>query len=542
MTDKAQPPSPADTLELQRRLASVQAHAEHNDAVVAELKRSEELTRRLIEAMPGGVVHVSIDGSIQLANAEAQRVLGLGFDELTQKYVADFVTETLFEDGTACPVEAYPVSRALATGKAQPPCTIGVRRPDGETSWADFTAVPVRGEDGTTTGAVVTFIDITRRKKLETNLRASQKMEAIGRLAGGVAHDFNNLLTAIVGNTTATWGALAADDARREDLEHVLAACDHASALTRRLLALSRRQPIAPRVCVLGDLVEETASILRRMIGESIELVLDLAPDAWPVTLDRSDFEQVLINLAINARDAMPNGGTLQMTVANAGDSEVALRVRDTGVGMAPGTVERMFEPFFSTKGPGGGTGLGLATCYGVVERVNGRIWAQSRLGEGTTVEVRLPRAERGLDVEPAPAPAPEETAPGNETIMLVEDQELVRRVVRRCLERGGYRVIAVATGSEAIAHFEGGDSEVALLLTDVVMPTMSGPEVAAAVVELCPTVSLIFMSGYEDDVLRHNDCVVDAPLLAKPFEPPTLLRLVREQLDLRAARLAKRG
>ena len=243
--------------EVERELAQAQTAVTRERKALAELRRSEELTRRLIEAMPGGVVHVAATGAIELANAEALRVLGLSYDELTKRYAVDFETQTLYEDGRPCPAEDYPVTRALVSGEAQPARTIGVRRPDGETSWAVFTAVPIKGDDGTTHGAVVTFLDITDRKRLEERLREAQKMEAIGRLAGGVAHDFNNLLTVILANAAEVLHSLGPDDPRGEDLEQVVKASRAASRLTGQLLAFARRQAIKPAVVDLNGLVRE---------------------------------------------------------------------------------------------------------------------------------------------------------------------------------------------------------------------------------------------------------------------------------------------
>lgn len=522
-----------DPAQLRAMVRQAREHAARNDAAVAELRHAQELSRRLVEAMPGGVVHVAADGAIVRANREALRVLGLKLDELTNKYTVDFQTETLFEDGRPCPVEEYPVSRALTSGCAQPPETIGVRRPDGTISWAVFTAVPIHDDDGATTGAVVTFIDITRRKQLERNLREAQKMEGIGRLAGGVAHDFNNLLTTIGGNAHELHSALDPDDARREDVSHVLAACERASALTHQMLSFARRQTIAPELLELGELVQQTASLMCRTIGEHIELSLELADSPAVVDIDRTQFERVLINLALNAKDAMPHGGALTLTVAHGPDQQVRLRVRDSGTGMSAQTLEHVFEPFFTTKEAGQGTGLGLATCYGIVAQAGGRIDIKSELGKGTTVEVTLPRAE-GVVAQPAPASTPEPVLAGDETVLLVEDEPAVRRVVQRALERYGYRVLAADSGDAALPLLASSGEAVSLLLTDVVMPKMSGVELAGRVRAEHPRIEVIYMSGYADDALDPHGVDRHATVLRKPFDPATLARRVREQLDRR--------
>ena len=520
----------ADSAELRRRLAEALARAERNDAAVAELRRSQELTRRLIEAMPGGVVHVSNDGAIVTANAEAQRILGLSRDALTQRFTADFETETIFEDGSPCSMEEYPVSRALMTGQAQPPVTIGVRRPDGTVSWAVFTAVPINDDGGATTGAVVTFIDISRRKELERTLRQAQKMEGLGRLAGGIAHDFNNLLMAIAGNAYELEKAFRVGDPRRDDVRQVLGACERGRDLTQQMLAFASRQPVAPRVSSLVELVQTTAGLMRRAIGPSIELELELADSVPPVEIDPTQFEQVLLNLSINARDAMPSGGTLRLKV-DASDGDARLAVIDDGVGIEPLILEHVFEPFFSTKSHHQGSGLGLATCYGIVSQAGGTIRINSTPGRGTTVEVRLPATTR----EPSPAamlPVDDSIPGGSESILLVEDDPAVSRVVSRVLRDLGYRVLVVSSGADALKVLAD-DESVSLLLTDVIMPGMGGVEIARWTHEARPSLPVVFMSGYAEDALDSQGMLRWASaFVRKPFEPATLAAVVRRILD----------
>lgn len=528
-------------LEIARKeLAESRARTEQTQTGLHDLERSQELTRRLIEAMPGGVVHVAIDGAIKTANAEALRVLGLSFDELTNKYTVEFETETVFEDGSPCPVEAYPVTKALMTGEAQPPTTIGVRKPDGELSWAVFTAVPVKGDDGGTTGAVVTFLDITARKDLEGQLRQSQKLEGIGRLAGGVAHDFNNLLTVILGNAQALEHSLEGGDSRLGDVEHIRHAAQHAATLTRQLLAFASKQVIAPRLVALDQLVDETAGMLRRIIGEHVELQIDTSADLWAVRLDPSQFEQVLINLAVNARDAMPDGGTLTIRTRNveaggaptADEPLVELTVSDTGVGISADRIDHIFEPFYTNKEPGKGTGLGLATCYGIVTQAGGTLSVHSEEGQGATFSICLPRAQ--ADRPPAPERAATGKAPGGtETVLLVEDEPLVRDMVERVLRRAGYSVLTARSGADALAIVDDHEGAVDLLLTDVVMPRMSGPEVAQKLREDRPELPVLYMSGYADDALgSHGIEASGVAFLRKPFKPDELAHKIREVLQ----------
>ncbi|MGH1342914.1 MAG: hybrid sensor histidine kinase/response regulator [Nannocystales bacterium] len=525
-TDDIGPNEDRTELELLRERADQAA------ATATELRRSEELTRRLIEAVPSGVIHVTTAGAIRTANAEALRILGMSYDDISRRYVSDFETQTLFEDGRPCPVEEYPVSRALATGEAQPAQTIGVRRPDGDTAWAIFTAVPVKEEDGTLQGAVVTFLDITDRKRLEDQLREADKMQAIGRLAGGVAHDFNNLLTVVLANAAEVRSALSPDDPHAADLGHIIDATRAASRLTSQLLSFARRQVIAPTETVLSELTSKIGTLLERAVGDSIELRVRNAPDLWPVFVDSHQFEQVVINLVLNARDAIDASGMITVETENAtggkGD-EVVLRVRDDGAGIEPSAREHIFEPFFTTKGTSEGVGLGLATCYGIVAQAGGTITVQSEPGEGSTFEVRLPRAQ----------PAEHEDARSqalSPVVLVVEDEPAVRRIVERILGRQGYRVLAADGGPAAVSLLEG-ESQLDLILADVMMPDMLGPEVVQRARERFPDVPALYMSGQADRILNDGDVLESsAQLVRKPFEVDDLTARVREAVESHGA------
>lgn len=377
-------------------------------------------------------------------------------------------------------------------------------------------------------------------------LRHSQKMEAVGRLAGGVAHDFNNLLTAIMGYAQIMALRLKGDDPALRDTEEILHAAERASMLTRQLLAFSRREVLQPKLIDLNVTISDLGKMLRRLIGEEIDLVVVPAEGLWPVKADPGHIEQVIMNLSVNARDAMPSGGTLTIETANvelgevyAGDhvgaepgSYVLLSVSDSGTGMDPDTKARAFEPFFTTKGSGQGTGLGLSTVYGIVQQWGGSIQIYSDVGWGTTFKIYLPRAQglAGAVVRPGiPGAMPR----GSETILFAEDQDAVAAVVRATLQLCGYRVLQAHSGADALDLYARHDGPIHLLLTDIVMPGMSGPELAAAVRRLSPGTRVLFISGYSERAFSsHGTLDVDAGFLQKPFMPEALARKVREILD----------
>jgi len=389
--------------------------------------------------------------------------------------------------------------------------------------------------------------DVTDQRRLQQQVLQSQKMEAVGRLAGGVAHDFNNLLTVITSYSDLLLEDLAPGDAKRDDLEQVRKAADGAAALTRQLLAFSRQQVVEPRVVSLNTVVEDLQKILRRVIGEDIELTITLAPDLESVRADVGQLEQVLMNLVVNARDAMPTGGRLTVETANvehdpeyARDREAAavrrfamLAVTDTGCGMDEATRARIFEPFFTTKEVGRGTGLGLATVYGIVKQAGGFIWVYSEPGQGTSFKIYLPAvdatAERTTAAATTPAPR------GTETVLLVEDAAAVRAVTKQMLERQGYTVLEAPDGEAGLRLAQRHRGVIHLLLTDVVMPRVGGRELAEHLVRVRPDVKVLYTSGYTDDsVVRHGILESGTPYLQKPFSPESLARKVRDVLDER--------
>ncbi|PYS96265.1 MAG: hybrid sensor histidine kinase/response regulator [Acidobacteria bacterium] len=393
---------------------------------------------------------------------------------------------------------------------------------------------------------VVLANDVTERKMLEEQLRQSQKMEAVGQLAGGVAHDFNNLLTAITGYSDLAIRRLKAEDPLRHHIEEIKKAGERAAALTRQLLAFSRKQVLQPKVLDLNAVVSEMEKMLRRLIGEDVEFRTALASDLGSIKADPGQIEQVLLNLCVNARDAMPGGGNLTVETSNVYLDEeyashhvgvesgayVMLAVSDTGYGMDEETQSRIFEPFFTTKEMGKGTGLGLSTVYGIVRQSGGNVWVYSEVGRGTTFKVYLPRVDEGVR-EYRRSDSPEDAARGTETILLAEDDEMVRRLAREVLEMYGYRVLEAPNGGAALLLCERHAGAIDLLVTDAIMPEMSGRELSERLSHLRPDMKVLFMSGYADTAAVQQGVLDEwANFIQKPFTPDALTRKVREILD----------
>ena len=384
------------------------------------------------------------------------------------------------------------------------------------------------------------------RKNLEEQLVQAQKLEAVGRLAGGIAHDFNNLLTAIIGYAQLALGRLQPDDPLRRRVEEIKKAGDRAASLTRQLLAFSRKQVMQPKVIDLNSVVAELERMLVRMIGEDIEMRTMLQPDLGNVKADPGQMEQVIMNLVLNARDAMPAGGKLTIETANGYLDEtyaqqhvavlpgayVMLAVSDNGAGIDEETQQHIFEPFFTTKEVGKGTGLGLSTAYGIVKQSGGNIWVYSEPGKGTTFKIYLPRVDEAADEYKHPV-ATVDLPQGTETILLVEDEEMVLKVARESLMTCGYRVLEATSGKDALLICEQHRETIHLLLTDVVMPEVSGREVANRLLSLHPEMRILYMSGYADNAIVHHGVLDEGTnFIEKPFGPDALALKVRSVLD----------
>jgi PAS domain S-box-containing protein len=418
-------------------------------------------------------------------------------------------------------------------------------RKDGATFWNELVVSPVFGADGALTHFVGVQTDVTERRSLEEQFRQSQKMEAVGRLAGGVAHDFNNLLTIIGGSGEILLAQTGAEDPRRELVDEILKAAGRAGALTSQLLAFGRRQVLAPKVISLNDVVCDTQRLMVRLLGENVALQTKLAPDLWSVTADPGQMAHILLNLAANARDAMPRGGRLEIETSNvlldeeagrelrglAPGPYVLLRVSDDGVGMDEKVLARAFEPFFTTKELGRGSGLGLSIVDGIVAQSRGVVRARSSPGRGATFSIHLPRATQPAappDEPPAPVSAPS----GSETVLLAEDEGAVRRLAARVLRAAGYRVLEAADGEEALRVAAAHEGPIHILVSDVVMPRLGGRALAESLVALRPACRVLFLSGYTDDaVLRHGVREAEYAFLQKPFRPLELAEKVRAVL-----------
>lgn len=432
----------------------------------------------------------------------------------------------------------------LLEGRTGSSLTFRVVRPDGSTAWLEASGQPITGaEPGDAARFITVTRDISERRRLEEQLLRSQKLEGIGRLAGGIAHDFNNLLTAILGHAELAAVGLPADAPGRADLDEVRHAAERAAGLTRQLLAFARRQMIAPRPVHLGELVLGMGTMLRRLIGEHIDLALAAPPELWAVQADPTQLEQVILNLAVNARDAMADGGRLTLTVRNSaippGDPRlsgigtageyVEMIVTDTGVGMGSDMMRHIFEPFYTTKEVGKGTGLGLATCYGIIKQSGGFITVSSTPGRGSTFCVLLPRSVPAPEDESA-ALEPTSVAEGAR-VLLAEDDDQLRTLTARTLTRFGYQVHTAGDGEAALALAESLGAELDLLVTDIVMPRMGGMQLADRLRAKRPGLPVLFVSGYASEWADGGHSLGESELLLKPWTTEELHRRVRERL-----------
>jgi signal transduction histidine kinase/CheY-like chemotaxis protein len=453
------------------------------------------------------------------------------------------------ENGRRMTFEHYPVNRVLASGKPVNDYVVGIKRPDrANITWALVNAFPETDANGALTQVVVTFVDITTLKRLESQLVQAQKMEAVGQLTGGIAHDFNNILHAING-----YAQLAEDDTdrrhpARKSLTEIRRAAERAAAMVNQLLAFSRRQLMEPSCVSMNDVISNLVTMLERVIGEHIKLHFIPGHQLSSVMADHTMIEQVLLNLCVNSRDAMPGGGILTIETENVLFDQdycaqnvwakpgryVLISVTDTGAGIAPDVLEHIFDPFFTTKPEGTGTGLGLATVYGAVRQHDGMVRVYSELDKGTTFKVYLPAVQRRADIVGTKITG--EPPGGTETILVAEDEDSLRDLAKQMLERAGYTVVAAANGKEAIRQFNEHAGEIDLLLLDVVMPEMGGRDVFDHIRERDPDVAVLFASGYSENAI-HTNFVLKAgmELIRKPYRLHDLLERVRIILDDRA-------
>jgi len=505
----------------------------------AALSESEERFRRVVESSPSGILLADATGTIVLVNEALESMFGYSREELVGRPVELLVPET---------ARAFHVARREAFSREPAPRRMGGdRQLTGRKRDGTFLPVEVGLSHFVSPSgpmSVASVVDVSRQRLMEAQLRQGQKMEAIGRLAGGVAHDFNNILTAILGFGELAQLDLAPGHPARARVDEILKAAERAAELTRQMLAFSRQQVLRPRPLDLNKVVEGTRAMLDRLIGADVRIEARLDPGARAVLADPTQIEQVLLNLAMNARDAMPDGGVLTIETANALFDEayvgahapavpglyVLLAVSDTGAGMDETTRSRVFEPFFTTKPEGKGTGLGLSMVYGIVKQSGGFIWLYTEPGQGTAFKVYLPAVDRP-EAPDAGRESPADSPAGAATVLLVEDQPGVRALTRELLERNGYTVLEAPDG----AGRHGGPID--LLVTDVVMPGMGGRELAQRLRALRPETRVLFMSGYSSGAFASRGTLAsDVELLEKPFTAQALLLAVRKALVGRGA------
>ncbi|HYQ46870.1 MAG TPA: ATP-binding protein [Polyangiaceae bacterium] len=503
---------------------------------IEERKRAEEQATRfeaLIQHSGEFIAMASLDSRVLFINQAGRKLLGIEPDaDVTQLQLPTFHTP----DG----LKRADVIREH--GRYQGPGQLRHLR-TGELIDTQVSSFLVRDEQGRPFAFATVQHDMREMKNLEAHVRQTQRLEALGRLAGGIAHDFNNILSVILSYSTILLSELEPGTSASEDVQEIHAAGERAARLTRQLLAFSRRQLLEPRIVDLNEVVSGMEKMTRRLLGEDIVLKVALCPTLGRVRIDVSQIEQVLLNLALNARDAMQTGGVLTIATDNVvapvkiGSDEavpaVTLSVRDTGSGMDEATRQRAFEPFFTTKGKGKGTGLGLATVFGVVEQSGGRLTLTSEVGQGTTFVIYLPRCDEPVAAPRSSFRPKQPLARGNATVLLVEDEAQVRKLLRAVLVAAGYRVLDAAGPLEALRHCEQFSEEIHLLVTDVVMPTMSGRELAELLKRTRQQTKVLYLSGYtEEAIAQHGVLDADHVLLQKPVTPDLLLERIREILD----------
>jgi PAS domain S-box-containing protein len=522
-------------------LRSVVRRVVEDSRMRKELRQAREQLQLFVDSTTDAVCLLDAQGRVSQWNRAAQRMTGYEEAEILGRSFARFFSKADVASGTP--------ERLLktATGVEGFAEEEGWRfRKDGTQLRANSAVTALRDRDGTLRGFSYVMRDLTERHSLEEQLRQAQKMESVGRLAGGVAHDFNNLLAAIQGSSELLLDRLPEGDRSRRAAERICKAADRGAALTQQLLALSRRHPQRPEILDLNVIVGEMRDLVTRLLGEDIELSVDLASRLPRVEIDPTHIDQILMNLVVNARDAMPAGGSLEigtervdLAPPEAGRLELTpghyleLRVRDSGHGMDAETLSKIFEPFFTTKSPGKGTGLGLSTVFGLVKQSHGSIAVESEPGQGTTVRVYLPAAGRQVSRRRKRPPSAPNGVRGNETVLIVEDDQLLREITCEVLGGAGYSVLCANTPGDAIRLSEACKERIDLVLSDVVMPQMNGLDLAKRLRERHPDLRLLFMSGYSQTDLEDRVALEpDTPLIPKPFSNQALTDQIREILD----------
>lgn len=512
-----------------------------------EVSKYTRQLQMISENAPFGMLMIDKDGNYKYINPKFIELFGYDLKDIPdgKTWFKKAFPDVSYRHGV---ISAWIDDLKEFRSGGRKPRTFNVRCKDGTEKTINF--IPVQLETGESLVACEDMTELKRAENekavLQEQLRLSQKVEAIGRLAGGIAHDFNNLLTVIKGYSQLSCMGLKEDEPLRSNLNEIEKATDRAAGLTRQLLAFSRRQVMEMKSVDLNSLLRDLEKMLRRIIGEDIEVTIQQTEDLGTVMADVGQMEQVIMNLAVNAKDAMPSGGKITIETANAEldayyarshldvkpGHYVMLLVSDTGTGMTPEVRERIFEPFFTTKEKGKGTGLGLATVYGIVKQSNGHIWVYSEEGKGTTFKIYLPRVDEPVE-EMRKDVLTEEVPHGNETILIVEDEEEVRILARKILEEQGYRILESFNGDEALLACEASKNPIHLMLTDIVMPGMSGSELARLMRPLHPETKVLFMSGYTDTAIVNQGVLgKGVHYIQKPFTMEGLARKVREVLD----------
>lgn len=529
-----------------RKLADV-----FNDMVVARsraesgMRESEAQVRLLLASTAEAIYGLDLNGDCTFINPAGIRMLGYDDDaEILGKNMHSLIHHTR-PDGSPYPVEQCHIYKAISRNEAAHVDNEILWRKDGTSFTAEYWSHPIQS-NGNSIGSVVTFLDITERKAIEEQLRRAQRMEAVGQLTGGVAHDFNNLLGVMVGNAELLEEKVGRDKEARRCVEAIIKAVGRGASLTRRLLAFSRRQALSPQPTAIGDLVRGLEEMFQRTLGETIELDTHVEPGSCDALIDPHQFEDALLNLAINARDAMPKGGSLVVEVATVTLEEdytrqyeevtpgdyVKVSVSDTGTGMTHEALEKAFEPFFTTKDVGEGSGLGLSMVYGFVKQSNGHVTIYSEVGHGTTVHLYLPRSPKSLTGEESPDEIPG-IRRGSERILIVEDDEDIRDVAVSILRKQGYEIIETKDGREALDQLKTGQP-FDLLFTDVILPGgMSGVEIAKEAKRQQPNILVLYTTGYAENAVFHQAQLdPDMALVNKPYRSAELLDKIREMFD----------